>query len=1122
MLIARLIRGRERDSGTRMTLRLFLLASVMAGTLAAIAPASAGTLNPQSAWAVTRVGAKAPGAAPYCALARRFDNNVIMTFARNTNDEVSVAIDFQQPVFSDDQSVPVSLNTGVGEARDFLLKPASNKAIVARIGSDSKFFNELEAGGGMDASVMGQDYRFVMNDMGDANRQLNQCLGALNYGAPEEAGMDDKIAALQDQIQTLKTQRTAMASDMGKENYSTQLRNAAGGENADLASKISDLQMQNLALRDTMENQRSEYDNLQTKTLEDKSRVALLEETQDQLRRAQEDTKKFRDDLYTTQMRQDDLLQKLDKYSSEQTKRQELEKHLEIVRAENEKLIKSLKDEKERLELVKSAQDAMLAQQQQELSKTKQELAQTSSERDTFKTRLKEYEGIKDKLTALATEQKQLGSTVTALQTEKNDLTDKLSAERNRLVEIQANKKKLEEQVSTTAQEKEKLAKLLDEEKAKQKAVEDIETQLADVQAKQKELTAKVAGLEDEKKALQTQVNELEGRVKQVEEEKKKVSEDLAAAQTEKQKLAQSVEQTTQEKVSIAADLEDAQQLASMQSETIDTLTVKQKGLLSQVTSLEGEKKDLMSQLDQQKTQLASLQSEAKTRRDVDFELTNVQEQIKQLSKERDDARAALQAEKDKNIQMVSAGTEDAGMRALYTQAEELEYQRVDLNSALEFERAKNLNEANPAAGAEASSLSEMKASLAAIQAERDEYKRLLESERSRAQQLQGLADAAGAKETVGEMNTRIKTLESENVNLLRELEYERAKQGDVTTASVNTTGKGDIVTVTRLRDEVKRLQGSSQALETKQGELLAQVRMLEAEKQKMAQAQPPVVTAAPQNDAEKNQLKAQIAALQAEKSSLDQMLAQRDAAAKTAATTAVSAQNANNQVAEAAQRQAVKAQQDADNLRAQLEQAQTLLATRQAQAAAAPVETAYINTVPVVQTEAYAKPAAVAVPSADPMATMAPVRNVESDLRQLLQSARLDLASFGPVTIPAASNVQAWRWKAGSVTGNAESTPAPDAQTQSAVIESFLAKAKSRCPGDFAVIENSRSQSARGMVVSTDIACVAGANGVAAAISFIQFGDRLVTIAHEASTADMPDAMAARDKLVQAAMTSR
>ncbi len=1189
-----------------MRLRYLLLATAFFVSPAMCAQSWAVTLNPESEWAVTKVAAKDPSSAPYCALARKFDNNIIMTIARNTRNETSVAVDFQQPLFTKGENVNINLGPG----RDFLLPPASNKAVVARIGADPSFFNELEKNAGLDMGIMGQTYTFKLPDMASASAQLSTCLMAMGNSATptspaEEAGVDNKIAALQDQISTLKTQRSVMVDNQDAKVSSSQLITASGGENADIAQKIAELQAQDMALRSKVDAERSNYDNLQTKSLEDKSRLALLEETQDQLKRAQEDTQKFRSQLTDAQMKQDNLVTRLEQYSDSEAKRKQLEEHLAQVQAEHAQLVTDLQAEKDRLELVQAAQDAVMNQQKEELDKTKaqlavksqelnvkqeelsqtsekltqthEELTQAAQQRDSYKSRLQEFSGIRDKLTSLAKEQASLGNTVTSLKNEKTELNGKLEAERARLADIQTEKAELEKQVNASAEEKAKLEKLLEEERKKQEEVSALEKDLTTLQEKQKELAGRVDSLQGEKKDLQTRVTDLEGRVKKAEAEKEKLAADLKTSITEKEKIAADLDTTKVEKEKIAADLNSAKTekekiaadldtvkvekekiaanldvakkdkeiavsraqglaaqqedleialdsadfVVSQQGTQIDGLTIKQKGLLSQVVSLEGEKKELLAQLETQKTQLAQLETSSKNDRDFKYDFEKLKRDMADISKERDALRMALQKAKSENMELAAAQTQmDDDARQLFTQAEELEYQRVDLNSALEFER--QMNAVAPSAAGNDATLGEMKASMAAMQAERDEFKRLLDVERGRSEELKQMAGEPGNKDTLAQLSGQVKKLETENVNLLRELEYEKSKAGEGT--AVAATGAGDEkLTIMRLRDEVKQLQLKSAGLEKEQTKLLAQVRSLEAEKQKLAQM--PVVPAQASPDpkmlAEKAQMQAQIAALQNEKDNLNKALSAEQTKAKQQPQTNVGVQQAA--VNEASTREIAA-------LKSQLAQAQALISARQAQVSVpAPIVAA--PAAPTVAAMAAVAPAS--APTAMPMAQIAqPIvsapetmnvamsADVETELRNLLQSSSVGTPSqFGPVTIPVASNVQAWRWKVANLTGNAESHPAPDAATQNAVINEFLAKARTRCPGDFAVIENSRTQTAKGLVVSADIACVAGANGVAAAIAFVQMGDRMVTIAHEADTAGIPAAMVARDKLIQTAM---
>lgn len=1218
-----------------------MLTSALVIAPSAYIQAYATTVNAESDWAITKVTAKNPGSAPYCALARRFQNNIIMTIARNTRDETSVAIDFQQPVFNDGESVTLKLSAGNNPSRDFIVPPASKKAVVARIGADRAFFDEIARAGSLDVAVMGQQYSFQVPDMSDANTQISTCLVSLgntqsfasNVDAP--SGVDGKIEALQSQISSLQQERMNIAQQQSSATaYNNQLKSAAGSSgNEDLATKIAELQLQNITLRSKMDEQRVVIDNVQSSSLEDRSKLALLEETQDQLRRAEDETKRFRDQLYTAQNKQDTLLMKLERYSDEEVKRKELEQHLADLQREQKVLNEQYLEERSRLELVQSAQEAVLAQQKEELERTKVELAKTSEEKQALQGRLQEYSGIKDKLVSLAEEQKNLGQTVVFLKEEREDLASKLANEKARLEQTEkdriALKTELEHKVNKSEEDKVRLQKLLDEERQNRDVVASLETELQDVQSKQEKLATQLKELETEKSDLQTRVVSLEEKVKDVEAkrleaeaaqqaalaEKEKVAltlqqeqqakaelqtqyaseqdkrketserleqEKLAKAEletqyaseqdkrrdvvarleaeamrraeiidqmeaqaaknkklaltqeqseearqkaiadatrlkSEKEKLALDMQEIAKKREELAQALTEADTIIDTQMATIDTLTIKQKGLLSKVTSLETEKKDLLAQLDTSKAQLVEKESDTKTQRNSEYEIISIKEDLAKMSKERDELRQALTNLREENTKTARATLpQDEGMNKLYTQIEELEYQSVDLNSAIEFER--ELNNEAPASGDGDSSIVEMKAALAAMRAERDAFNKLLEVERAKTQKLESVVGPEGAsKTTLAELTAKVKRLETDNVNLLRELEYEKTRvAGDVVTgdpvlANAGQDNSSDL-TIMRLRNEVKRLSGQSQSLEKEQTSLLAQVRDLEAEKQKLAQSGTPVTTDAAETEA----LKQQITALKEEKDNLSRALSSKqimaDSVKPVADTPKIEISKVESSLA--AQNAFVLEQKDAANreiqsLRAQLSQTQALLEAREAEKQQVQARQSVPVAQPIVDQAQYA--------AISPAARSA---DVESDLRTILQNASVTQPSeFGPVTIPVASNVQAWRWKSGDYAGNAEAHYAPDADTRNVMINEFLAKAKSRCPGDFAVIENSRTQSAGGLVVSSDIACVAGNNGVAAAIAFVQVDDQIVAISHEAPTSSLADAMTTRDEIVKSAL---
>lgn len=186
-----------------MRIRNLLLSSVMCGGVVLMSSASWSqiapkvTYKPQGDWAVTRMAAKGAGKAPYCTMARRFGNNVILTFARNGNDETSVAMDFPPKTLAKGQSYYVTLDPGASEKRAFDVTPVSDKAMVIRLGTDTKFHDALNQSGLLNVDVAGLQFEFTLPDMAKGNQDLSGCVTSIVEPAAGEASPpSSKPAAL--------------------------------------------------------------------------------------------------------------------------------------------------------------------------------------------------------------------------------------------------------------------------------------------------------------------------------------------------------------------------------------------------------------------------------------------------------------------------------------------------------------------------------------------------------------------------------------------------------------------------------------------------------------------------------------------------------------------------------------------------------------------------------------------------------------------------------------------------------------------------------------------------------------------------------------------------------------
>ncbi|MFN3701336.1 MAG: hypothetical protein ACK4VI_07435 [Alphaproteobacteria bacterium] len=144
------------------------------------------TLQPQTAWAVKRVNENRSDA--YCALARRFNNNLILTLAKNDRNETSLALDFTGVNFQTGQNYTITLDPGAGGLQSYDVSPTSPQAFVLRIGNNAKFMDALSKTGYLRVELDGETYGFNLADIDDGQTQLKGCLlSAMTPAAGDES-----------------------------------------------------------------------------------------------------------------------------------------------------------------------------------------------------------------------------------------------------------------------------------------------------------------------------------------------------------------------------------------------------------------------------------------------------------------------------------------------------------------------------------------------------------------------------------------------------------------------------------------------------------------------------------------------------------------------------------------------------------------------------------------------------------------------------------------------------------------------------------------------------------------------------------------------------------------------
>lgn len=183
--------------------RLFLSALALGATMAGagfVQEAQAQrvvSLNPQTDWAVKKIGGKGQNFDSYCAVAREFPRRTILTIAKNNKAETSIAFDFQKHEFDVKRYFSMSLDVGYDEKRSFEVRPVSEQGFVVRLGRDDPFFSALAKSREMRVNLEDKVYNFNLQDIEKGQYELDTCLAALTMPA---AGEDLSLSTDRPQI----------------------------------------------------------------------------------------------------------------------------------------------------------------------------------------------------------------------------------------------------------------------------------------------------------------------------------------------------------------------------------------------------------------------------------------------------------------------------------------------------------------------------------------------------------------------------------------------------------------------------------------------------------------------------------------------------------------------------------------------------------------------------------------------------------------------------------------------------------------------------------------------------------------------------------------------------------
>lgn len=1041
----------------------YLLGTMLGGAMLFAAAGSSYSqdgkiLQPVGNWAVSKLASSSATGQDYCAMARRFDQNKIITFAQNAGDKSSLAIDLQQNILDRSQSYDVTITAGSFETRKQTLRPVSQSAFVMKLGKDPVFYDALKNSGQLNVSFSDTALSFGMQDFAQGQVELGGCLASLEGPSASVASTSSATTSQpvsKSSVSSAATSRSASYVDPGI---------------------VDSLRQENTRLRTALETERREYE---TRFMEEASTS-----------RASELTEKI-----SLLERQNANLQKrlasagIDgAVSSDVAMNDKVAAELEALRQENityKQQVSALEDK-----IQKIAASAPATDGPQDITA-----------------------GEMSKAPASQMQEQQLA----ALNSRVSELTSSVG-ERDKQIEIlQSALKEAQASASTpvsAGSAQKELMELKSALKQKDEEIWQLNSKLLAGTAKGGAATVGTAGklVPSAPSLSDAQVKEYENKISMLEQSLAAAQAGQGAAQSGNEAITQYAEQiaTLQtklaEKDKVINDLGGQIKMAEDQKATSGDLQQRVATLTQELQKLKDEKTALeqshQSAMAQQQAQLAALneqltksagKEDVLAQKDAQVQsltkdLNSTQALVKQMETDYQTRLAEMQSRLDsQSLQLEAAEQErlDLVKQAQSTEQQiikELELQLTNLK--LENTRLKEENDTaidDTAAAHALESLTDFKAieaELSSVLRERNDLAAKVETMEDALRNER--MSASGENWDLQKATTRFSEAERQIKRLGQQMEKSRSqceidkkeleyKLFDPKIAESEQTVK--LITLER------ELASAKEALRGVDARYQSQITELENELRHRAE----IPAVSPEAQAE-------IASLKKQLQSAQSLLQQKDERYR-AQLASMHQQSAR--VTQAAAQPAVS--RPVQQARVQ-SQPVSLAPTP------APVAARNINTSPQ---------------SYDDFASAA-------SFSKLLQSNGVDLSTPVQTLAGGNAQVMRYSWRSGQVDGNAEQHSINSPRQYDQVLDAYIKAQKTKCRGDFAAVPVADKKAGTMRVSSYDLACVGAGRDSTSSVVFYNTDDVFTSIAHDAGLDNMDIAMDVRDRIASGILNGR
>ncbi len=1156
---------------TRKLLTSVASAAIIAATAAfypsgALAQKSA-VLSPMTGWAVTNVSEDSSGNGAYCAMARRFTDNMIMTLAKNGQDEMSFALDFPKGDFDSQKSIAVVLDPGAGQQRSYEVRPASKRAFVVRLGHDQPFMDALQTTGYLRAEVGGQNYSFNLSDIDKGNAKLDACLsGVTSSGSASAAitpfpgektgGGPVDIGGSRHELEALRKENMALSAQM-------QALGNGGGVSSDVQQQLEMLRKENEKLAAIVAasgaSDGSAAGILQGLAAENQRLQAALSAKSSGADSGNED------------------------FSGKEQAIADLTERLRILEQDNIDLTRQIKERGSETEAAPADEAAI-------------------------KTLMEENRELKDKLSAAEIDAALAGEdngkvaileqTIQRLKSKNDTLGEQVSAlmlgmdrggggAGGDISSLQSKNEILARQVKSLTKAlgsggrdaaqvddlRRQVAELEVQNRMLQESLSDVQTsaggdaEMDALKASNERLEASLEIERDLKLTHKAEVGRLDEQLQAIGSKNDALKEEISKARAEAQTLALSLEGAKKDKIM----LQQKADAAALGAYELSELKAKHEVLKKESSSLaveldiirsKNEESEKTQQIEiaalkrsnaEMQTALDAAKAEADSKA-VRYEVADTE--IESLKAENDALKAevlrmTLAAEDGQSLQsqVRSLMTENERLgREVTTREAELQQEILSLNEIVQNLQQQNdtLGQSVPVAGlvdnagnsAEIEKLTAENTRLQAELAINEKYNEVAKTAREDVAKLEKQIDelheanetltaslatltgeADSYQELIQKQQDEITQLKEENGDLLQQVETLKA-EAKAAVDLVSTEQKKIIEENTQLKDKLKDFIHKA-ALEKDEAlrSLISENSRLRDQLHKADSAgrimpvtyRPPVAPRKPDFS---------LLRPAAGKVSQDKAAQRAAEELQKIAPAAGVGKNAEPELVQGPQQQIItnEAQRAEEIMKKALEvpQPEPVAAPEpvaQEPAAALPSEPVAVAPVAQQQPEQTTTPApAVAMPASKPHRVAMP------GVQDILKTAGIETG--GQVRLVEAASKEGlavYQWSAGNLYGSAEQRQAVGNGSFDSFAQDYIEKTKTRCPGDFAAMTDGAARQGGIRIDSYEIACVGGEVSSTATLLFFERDGVFTVMAHETDAGNMDEAMEIRDRLIRA-----